>query len=140
MEKDNKVSGSFRSKPLYIYDMEDSQTILKWIRSQHKLDRQDFEEMYGRFDDNLAAFLGKGRSIRSVIQLTDDGYNAFSRNRSYTRLKVNRLKNIVEILVSRYLANKTNFFVTPKQTDDFGQDAKAKTGKRLLKVLNFHVQ
>lgn len=129
-------ASNYRSKPLYFFDMDevDDEEILKWISAQRKGEKQDRSATYRRFEVNLAAVLGRGVSMTSQNRFSPNSHQLTRSGppKKYVRLKVNRIKQIVETLLSKYMSNKTNFFVTPRNTDDWSQERKAKTGKRIL--------
>lgn len=128
---------AYCSWPLYKFDLKSKDkevetSLLEWIKTNYRKGKEN-SAVYARFDNNLAMFLGMGPALKSIVRSTTEG--PIRRKSKYVRLKINRLKSLVEVLVSRYLANKTAYFVSPKQMDDYTKEAKAKLSKGVIETI-----
>jgi hypothetical protein len=133
-------SEEYREKPLYYFDLDEKKSepaILEWVRAQHKVSKRDELPFFENMEENLAVYLGRGKAMKSVLRPTTNGQLTPVRpgRRKFVRLKVHRLKSVIEILAAKYLSNKTSFFVTPRHVDDFSKEAKAKTAERVIETV-----
>jgi len=135
--KDINSPYRFRGEPLYIYDLDSpkvEKTLLDWVKAQYKVDKEELNSFYMNKEENIAMFLGRGKSMSTVARLTETNI-LYPRKRSYIRLEVNQLKSIIENLTGQFVANKINMYVTPRHITDFTLEAKSKTSKKLIDTI-----